>query len=480
MSSSLRVSFLHFNDVHGHIDALPRLMAAVERQRQICRAERRHCYLVNTGDNFSGGPVSDLNDGRPTIALLNRMRVSALAVGNHDFDHGPAATAARRSESRFVWLCANVRKLSPPATPIPRFHGYRVWRTPDGHRIAVLALLSARPATNDANIVGLEFTDPVARARALVPRLRRRADLVLAITHLGLDEDRRLAAAVPDLDLIIGGHSHTPLFQPVRVGGVPIVQAGAHGSFLGRVDVTRDNPRRGPRVWSELFRTAAEPAEDPGARAVVDRWNARMEPVLGEVIGSAVRPLSRERRYDRDVALGNLITDAMRATLDGDVALCNNGSIRTSLPAGPLTLRSVYEVLPFGDYWVKLAVTGAQLAEIIRYSYVRDGRNRIDLQASGLTYTIRRGAGGAFAGADLRIGGRPLEPDATYGVVVSDYVARGGSGYPFPDLQAPRLAVSSRTDARDLAAYIRRLEQVDYPATERRIRLASTPTGAAN
>lgn len=463
----LRATFLHNNDLHGAIDSLPAQAAEIAR----LRSAQRNSYFVTVGDLFSGNPVSDLNAGRPVIEALNAMGVAANATGNHDFDHGPAETQARRAESTFPWLGANIRVANPAATPIAPFPSHVILTTDLGQRIALFGLTETPPSTGARNVAGLEFLDPLVVGRVMEAMLRTQADLVVAVAHLGIDVERRLARAVGGLDLIIGGHSHTLLRAPAVEGGVPIVQAGGGGEYLGVVEVVRDIAATRNRVTGRVIETAAMRGEDPGVGAIVSRWNARMAAALDRPIGSAALPLDRDARATQDVSIGNLIADAARAAFDrADVGITNNGGIRASVPPGAITLRALYSVLPFANYFVLFDLTGEQLREAVTFAYAR--RNQVDIQVSGMTIRYAVDPGRRLVDAEIRVGGQPLNPARRYRVAVNDFMGAGGSGYPFPDFGAP-VDSSSNTDVLDVAAFIERVLRgvVNYPSTEGRIRV---------
>lgn len=463
----LRATFAHTNDIHGALEGLPEQAAEIRRMRE----RQPNTYFLVAGDIFSGNPVSDLNAGRPVIEALNAMGPSALAVGNHEFDHGPAAVQARRAEATFPWLAANIRVVNPTATPIAPFAPHVILTTDLGQRIAVFGLIETPPSTRRQNVVGLEFLDPVVTARVMAAQLRPQADLVVALTHVGVDVDREIARAAGDLDLIVGGHSHTVLRSPLRERGVPIVQAGSSNAFLGQVDVTRDMLAGQTAVTARLLETRSLRGEDAAVRAVVDRWNAQMAAALDRHLGQTAVALDRDPRFRQDTNIGNLIADAMRAAFDrADAAMTNNGGIRASIPAGPITLRSLYSVLPFANYFMLFEVTGEQLREVVLTSYAR--RNQVDLQVSGLTIRYLVDATGRLLDAEISVGGQPLQPGRRYRVVVNDFMGTGGSGYRFHAYGTPA-DVSSRTDVLDVAAFIEKGLRgvVAYPPTEGRIRV---------
>ncbi|MCL4515512.1 MAG: bifunctional metallophosphatase/5'-nucleotidase [Firmicutes bacterium] len=474
---ALTARIISINDIHGKIDPLPKAAAYV----RAAKAAGGNVYFVDAGDDFSGNPVSDLNKGRPVVEVLNAMGTDLLAVGNHNFDHGPEATQARRAESIFSWLSANIAVADPTATPIQPFEPYKIFTTDLGQKIAFIGLTETPPSTGAKNIVGLRFTDPLAAAEERINELREQVNLVVLVSHNGLDFDERMAQAITGADLIVGGHSHTYLSAPAVVNGIPIIQAGSDARYLsdlvvrqaGAVTVTG-----GAAGGAFTVATAGMTAEDPGARAIVDDWNARMAPILDARLGYTPAPLNRDDRYAMDVSVGNLITDAMRDYMDAQIALTNNGGIRASIPAGDITMRQVYTVLPFGNFVMKFNLTGDQIRQIIEYSWNRDNRHQVDLQTSGLTYTVYTRPDGSIDHLDLKVNGQPIDPGAIYSVAVADYIGTGGGGYPLPGMATP-VDLSSDVDAIIVGEYVKKIGTLNYAATAGRIRIKTAPIPVA-
>lgn len=466
------VRLLHMNDNHAKIDPLPKVAAYVKA----ARAEGTELYFINAGDIFSGGPVSDLNQGLPMIALLNAMGLDLLAMGNHDFDHGPAATQARREASRFPWLSANTLVADASATPIEPFEAGMIFSNELGQRIAFVALTQTPPATAAKNVVGLQFADPVEVAKAYVQELRSEVNLLVIISHNGHDFDKAMAAQLTGVDLILGGHTHTNLSKPEVVNGIPIMQAGSDSRFISDLVLRKEGSEvglfgAGPGGASRV--TVADLTEvDAAVQAIADMWNERMAATLKVTIGSTAVALDRDTRYAMDSNLGNLITDAMAWYMETDIAFTNNGGIRASIPAGAISMEDVYTVLPFGNWVVSLTLTGEQLEEVVRYSYTR--RNQLDLQTSGLSYVIYTKPNSTeLERLEIFVGGQPLDPKKRYTVAVPDFIGAGGSGYPFPKM-APVNDQSADVDAIIVGEFIRVMGKLDYPQTEGRIQIKQT------
>jgi 2',3'-cyclic-nucleotide 2'-phosphodiesterase (5'-nucleotidase family) len=239
-----------------------------------------------------------------------------------------------------------------------------------------------------------------------------------------------LARAVPEIVLIVGGHSHRVLKNGERVGNTLIVQAGAYGEYLGHVTLALDR-EKGQGAAEGVQGTLTEVGDDStphtAVQAIVDRWSAIAAEIGDRVVGESAVYLRKARSIE--FALGNLIADAMRAADLGDgrpsaIALHNDGGIRADLDAGPITYAELYSVLPFDNCLVGLDLTGAQVLEMLEASINEQGS---EVQVSGLSFVHRpgkpRGQGSAGQRVlEVTVDGEPLDPAATYRVVTIDYL----------------------------------------------------------
>ena len=487
------ITILHTNDHHGRFwrnaaqaHGLAARKTLVDRIRAEVRAQGGHTLLLDAGDVNTGVPESDLQDAEPDFRGMSLLGYDAMAVGNHEFDNPlPVIERQRRSWSAFPWLSANVY-----AGGRRMFEPYRLFRL-GPVRVAVLGLTTDDTARMlDAKAFpGLAFEPPVQEAAALVPALRREADVVVALTHMGhypggargvnAPGDVALARAVPDIDVIVGGHSQTVVCMleqnlrneayepgdrcaPDRQNGAWIVQAGEWGKFVGRADFVHRQGRfellRYTLIPVNLGRPGAAGQgagpppipEDPQALALLAPFQARGSAGLGAPVGRSEGRFDGDRAQvrSRQTSLGALITAALRDKTGADVAVVNAGAIRDSLSPGALSHRDILQVLPFGNRVVVVTLRGHELAAYLQsISRATPGAGAYP-QLAGVCGL--HDAGGIER---LRVGGRPVDPDGSYRMAINSFAARGGDGY--PDLRShPGYVDTGFVDAQVLGAYI--------------------------
>jgi len=429
-----RVVIFHSNDVHAKIDNFAKVAAILERERR----SGADVYYFSAGDNFTGNPVVDryAPPGEPMLEIYNRIGLTLLELGNHEFDYGWERLDRYLAGASFISLGANIQ---PPPGVLSMVRPSTVLETKNGLKIAVFGVIqieagSRLPSTSPERIKGIAFRDPFETAREMKSLRTDRAALI-ALTHIGYDQDRILAERMPELDAIIGGHSHTRVDPAEIVNGVLVAQAGADNRFLGRVELVFRNGRVVEKKGS-LIDLQKNLREDRDVAAMIARFN--LNPSLNRRLTRApVRIAGKD-------ALGSLMTDAWRQVLGLDVAFQNNGGIRRNIIGPDISLKDVYALDPFDNQVVEIDMSAAEIRGLIRRACELAGGD-IDLQVSGLTYLVRVGADKKVKNVDLRgADGRPLAEDRTYRVALSSFVA---SAYGFEHKDPGRALGLTTADA---------------------------------
>lgn len=448
----VRVTLLHVNDVYqaAPVDQGARGgLARIATLRRTIMAESPHTLLLLGGDTISPSVASSIFRGQQMIAAWNAVGLDYAVFGNHEFDFGDDVLRQRIKESRFVWLGANVidKRAKRPFGGAAAF----VIRQFEGIKIGIFGL--CLPETKFQSNPGpdVAFYDPYLTARQMVRQLRAGgATVIVALTHMSMEQDKRLARMVPEIDLILGGHEHT-LLQSLS-GRTPIFKMWSDARLLGRVDL-HIHARSGKLLsmdW-QIIPVTADVAEDAAVAAVINEYENKLSVELDKVVGTTTVELDARQQTNRsrETNLGNFIADAFRAYAGADAALVNGGSIRsnTTYGPGPITKRDVRSILPFENPIVKIQVTGATLRAALEHGVSRVAEAieaGLFPQVSGLRFTFdgRRPPGSRVV--DVTINGEPLDNAKTYTLATSSFVAAGGDGYTMlrgmPYLIAPEAA----------------------------------------
>ncbi len=445
-SQTITITILQLNDVYeispvdgGESGGLARVATLVERERN----RSPHNLFLLAGDFLSPSLASKEFKGAQMIASLNAIKLDIAALGNHEFDVDLQTLDQRIKESQFIYLAANVVKKD--GTPIDGVKPY-VIRNLGGARIAVFSLLTADTATKSTNGKELKIADPVTVGKRLARRLRLQgADIIIALTHLSMCEDKRLAAET-DVDLIVGGHEHE-LLQSMA-GRVHISKMGSDARNLGRMDLHLSRTRQGRyRLkyidWRSIVvdNTVTENSE---VKAVVAQWESRLKakyPDLDERIGQTKVELdvlaSNLRRSETN--FGNFLADAyLQAYANADAALVNSGGIRSDRTYGrddamtDLTNRDIRSILPYDNDLVLVEATGELLKKLLEHgvSEVANEEGRFP-QVAGLAFSYDAARPVGQRVTEIKVGGQPYDPQKKYRLVVNSFTIGGGDEYDF-------------------------------------------------
>lgn len=431
------ITILHTNDVYEISPkrgrgGLAELMTLLERER----ARSPHHLTTFGGDLLSPSVLSGLTKGEQMIELYNALRTDVAVPGNHEFDFGPEIAEARIRASNFPWLGTNLRdREGRPAVGTKDLH--LIER--GGFKIGLFGLVEPETSVLSSPGGGITFADPLATAEDATRRLREQgADLVIALTHLDIAEDRAIAAKVKGIDLVLGGHDHEPItfFE----NGKLILKAGSDAHWLAVVDLTVERVKQGDKQvvqWTPSWRFVANAniPPHPEIKPIVDRWNQQLEQELAVAVGEVAVPLDSRRDVVRtgEAAIGNLIADAMRLAMNADVAITNGGGIRgdrTYAPGTVLTRKDILTELPFGNVTVLVELKGEDLLSALEngVSQVEQKAGRFP-QVSGLSFRYDPSRPPGQRVVEVQVAGGPLEPGRIYRVATNDYMLAGGDGY---------------------------------------------------
>jgi len=429
---------------------------------------------LDGGDEMQGTALSNVTFGRTTVAALNVLGIDAAAIGNHEFDWSIDTLRQRMREAKYPFVSANITTRDGSARPD--------WVTPwtlitkYGTRIAVIGLTTTETPTATAprNVQGLAFGDGAAAIKRYLPEARAQADFVIVVAHVGatcdsgmggachgevLDVARQLDSG--SVDLIVAGHSHQRVNTVVN--GIPIVEAQSSARSIGVVDFVRTGGRREVRI--DLVTPYADQVRpDVALTEALGRQQQAVRIITERTVGRLKFPMKRE---GQEYGLGRLIADAQRSAGRADAAIMNNGGIRADLPSGPVTWGMVYQVQPFQNRLQRVTVKGSVLQEALEQCVSGNPDRVPDCHIAGVEvwYDGRKPAGKRIE--RVRFDNRQnLEKDRTYTLVVSDFMATGGSGFRML-VSAPR----EDLDVIDVDALIRYLAvlrpPVEAPAAPR-------------
>ena len=439
----VHITILHTNDIHARVQStddegktigMDWLAGAIWAQK----GADEDTLALDAGDTFHGLTLINLSRGSNMAMLMNLSGFDAMTPGNHDFNFGSQRLIELARILNFPVLSANLMDKDKTQYIFRPYKSYDF----NGVKVAVIGLSTPEIAykTNPFNVKDVAFTDPIAAAQELMPKLRASHDVVIGLMHMGLDKSsvvttEQLVKAVPGFDVIIDGHSHTTLPKGMKVGNTLICQTGQYGHALGKVElVVKDHKLRKVQA-SLLNRQGVEKlakTPDEGVVQALQEINMQVKMETETVVAESPRELTAAREIVRtqESELGNLAADALRQATGADVAVVNGGNLRTSLPAGKITKGAVLDVFPFNNRVLTLAVDGKTLKSMLELSvqYLPAAFGGF-LDVSGMTFTVDTKAPAGQRVSEVKVQGQPLAESKNYMVAVNDFTAFGGDGY---------------------------------------------------
>lgn len=511
-----KLRIVHTNDHHARIEpvnvtlratptpAITRDLGGVTRRKTLIDQKKTQAgvngeefLLIDAGDVFQGTLYFTLFKGQVDLTFYNAMGYEAMAIGNHEFDSGQQTLVDFIKGANFPILSANVKAepssilgalAAEVADPAADKWGKRVIITKGAKKIGLFGLTPPDTGILSSPGAGVIFETNLAKiAQDQIDALKSEgADIVIGLTHIGYEEDKKLVPQLKNVNVIVGGHSHTPLRQdsdttpagiapegkyPTVVNDsmgqpVPIFTDWEWGKWLGDFTLELDDTNKlaavvGPGepkpVWAGglgsparalLPNEGVEVAQNADFVTLLKPYQDQVNALKARKIGNTQVRLNGDRTdaRTRETNLGNLIADALLdriKVLNPQIAIINGGGIRTSIPAGDVTIGQVLEVLPFGNTIALVTLTGAQVIKALEngVSLVETVQGRFP-QVGGLKFIwdIKRPAGSRVvsvmvqkitpsAQSEAAVVYEPINPAGTYRVATNNFMLTGGDDY---------------------------------------------------
>lgn len=432
----LTVTILHSNDLHAHEEpsairgktygGFARIATIIKQTR----AKEKNVILLNAGDVFQGTLYFNIYEGLSEAMLLSKMGYQASCLGNHEFDKGVPNLVEYCKRVNFPIVACNIDMTKEPELA-KVVKPYTVL-TVDSQKIGIVGLITDTTGNITLGAENLIFQHHLAPTQKAVDELTAQGvNKIIVLSHIGYEEDQQLASKLHNVDLIVGGHSHTPLGTPALPGWRPsggpyptltkdadgkqvvIVQAWEWGKVFGDIKVEFDAKGVLTKVVEAKPIVVDETIpEDPEIAKIIDTLRKPVTAMGSAVLGTAAAPVS-----DKSL-VGYFVADSyLQATskLGATLALMNPGGVRSNLEAGKITFSAANSICPFRNSLVLADLTGAEIIKLLN-----DGKGSL-IPSKGSSYKV---AGGGAR--DVIIGGLPLDETKTYKVVVNNFMAGGG------------------------------------------------------
>lgn len=481
ISTDMKLDIIFTNDVHGGIDRsaatfinpqFPPMLGGggaaasiIKEIRNLGDDKSRTSLLLDQGDFFQGHPIGTVTKGKAVIEYMNDIGYTAMTLGNHDYDTGQPALEEALAMANFPVISCNI--IDKRTGTFPYYLKPYIIIERLGLRIALIGFTTTdtEKMSFPENIKNIDFTDEKEALNKYIPIVREqeKADLVIVMGHAGLPYDpeatyasrydktgktlnesryaswgwdsQELAHEVKGIDLIIGGHMHKGFAQPWvdPITHTMAIQGYAYGSNIGWLTLNIDpitktiSGYETPALREGMLITLFEDEfiADEAISKKIAVQQAIAEQGMDEVVGYAGEYLSRINT-DAQSLMGNTIVDAMRAEIPGaDFAFMNLGGVRADIKSGPVTYRSVFDVMPFDNQIVSFTCTGEFLRKIIE-TRIEGSRHGMVVSGCKLIYSKKRKNFDRIT--SFSIGGQPWDPQKIYKCVTTDFLMQGNAG----------------------------------------------------
>jgi 2',3'-cyclic-nucleotide 2'-phosphodiesterase (5'-nucleotidase family) len=358
-AENVQLTLLHTNDIHAHIspeDGRGGLATLCQYMKDV-RGSEDNVLILDAGDQITGTPVSTIFSGTPVFEICNQIPFDALVLGNHEFDHGWRMIDDYCRISRHPLLSANIRHpdgqlISGQAFLKKEFGGLEV--------LIIGITTSALPQlVEPRDWEGLRIQDPASVIRDFIVSQCDGDELLIVLSHQGLNGDISLAEEIPEIDLIVGGHSHSIVEQPVKAGNALVVQAGSYTRYIGRLDLEVDtvtgtiSEAEGQLISTE----AAHLGFDPLTAALVEKWEQRVSNLVDV-------PIGHNSSYKDTRQLRDIVSEILRVHYKTGFGHHNLGGTRAPLEKGVILKRDIWNILPFDNNIYILSLSGEELKNL--------------------------------------------------------------------------------------------------------------------
>ncbi|WP_299153436.1 5'-nucleotidase C-terminal domain-containing protein [uncultured Tateyamaria sp.] len=460
-SAEYTLNILHTNDMHSRIESInkydstcnaegeaegecfggiARVKSALDTKR--AALDNQNVIVLDAGDPFQGSLFYTTYKGAAEAEFMEQMGYDAMAVGNHEFDDGPKGLADFVDTVSFPVISGNL-DLSGEALLNGKVDDHVVLEV-GGKKIGIISALATDTVETSSPGENVVFQDEIeALAQDAATLEAEGVDIIIALNHVGLNKDLDIAAAVPAIDVVIGGHSHTYMSNddegtpayPTMVDGTPVAQAYAYTKYLGHLSVTFDDEGNITAASGDPIVLDASVTPDEAFLARIAEMGAPIEEMKTRVVAEAADVIEggRDTCRAQECAMGSLIADAMLARVADqgvEIAIQNGGGIRASIDAGPVTMGEVLTVLPFQNTLSTFEVSGEAIVAALEngVGQIEDGAGRFP-QVAGMSYAFDASKPAGERISDVMVGGAPIDKAKVYGVVSNNYVRNGGDGY---------------------------------------------------
>jgi 5'-nucleotidase len=429
-----KIHLYHTNDLHSHFENWPKIVQFLKKKKEWHEQNNEQMVLLDIGDHADRfHPITEATKGKTNVTLMNKLQYDAVTIGNNEgitFSHEDLNTLYEDATFPVVLsnLYTELGERPPWVSP------FQILPLHNGMKLAILGVTVFYEKFYE--LLGWKIKDPFQSLLETVNQVKEKADIIVLLSHLGISDDEIIAREFPDIDIIIGGHTHHVLQNGTKINETLVAGAGKYGQYVGHISLTIDSEQKAlvDRVAS-LYSMEEQKEICQETEAWLEQTLTVSNAMLSEVVGVLHEDL--ELDWFQDSALPLFLVHAIREWCDGEVAMVNSGMLLAPLNKGPVTKKDLHRICPHPINPCKVDIKGDVLKEVIVQAREEKmehlllkglgfrGKVMGRMVFDGIEVKTEMFADGKHHVTDVYVHGEPIDYDRTYAVATVDMFTLG-------------------------------------------------------
>lgn len=426
------IHLYHTNDLHSHFEKWPQIAYFLKKQKEHHKQKGESCFLFDIGDHVDRfHPISEATKGKANIDLLNDLHYDAVTIGNNEgitLAHNDLDTLYK--QARFPVIVSNLYNQDGrhPNWVKP----YEIFTAQNGIKIGVIGATVYYEKFYE--LLGWSIQNPMDRIKMCLDEIRGKVDIIILLSHLGLSDDEWIADEFPEIDVVLGGHTHHVLKNGKKIKQTMLACAGKYGQWVGHVEIFVNNNKSIKDVKAELIETNRL-KEDEQTREQLREIENKAQVILNKPVALLNQPLKLD--WFSDSPFAKLLARALKEWCSGEVSMINAGVLLESLPSGMVKKGDLHRICPHPINPCLVHIKGDQLKEVILQARLEKmeqlqlkglgfrGKVMGRMVFEGIEVEEKRLNDGKYHVQDVRINNERLDPNRVYRVATLDMFTLG-------------------------------------------------------
>ncbi|MDN3120792.1 5'-nucleotidase C-terminal domain-containing protein [Enterococcus faecalis] len=357
------IVLFHTNDLHSHFENWPKIRRLVKAKRSLYQKEGKTVVTIDLGD-FSDRchPLTEATDGRANVAIMNTLAYDLVTIGNNEgIGNSKKQLEHLYDQATFEVVLANLE--DPKTQTLPDFcQAYKIMTTKEGTKLGFIGLTAPFPLTYNPN--GWTIKQVEAVLPQLITEVAPQCDVLILLSHLGIDTDFMIAANYPEIQVILGSHTHHLFKDGEKINHVQLAAAGKYGQYIGEVHLFVDPDTKQVTSYAKTIETASLEEQATDAKEIAGYLTEGHRLLQAQQIAQIPETLSTDLRQPH--AFITVALKALKEAGQTEAAVLNNGLFLADLPEGIINADRLHEALPHPMHLIKVTLKGSDMSRLIR------------------------------------------------------------------------------------------------------------------